>query len=127
MPNRITSYNVCYTKLLRDPALALDAAKIYIVGDGDISSITVDYTDGGNGVETDIAGITDANSATYGTLTLPNADYSDLRYNARYSPDFPIEGPLYTRITSYNVCYTKLLRQPQCVTCRDYGVCSGTS
>ncbi len=85
-----------YDQSNTDPALALDAAKIYIVGDGDISSITVDYTDGGNGVESDIAGITDANSATYGTLTLPNADYADLRYNARYSPDFPIEGPLYT-------------------------------
>ena len=66
---RITSYNVCYTKLLRFDALALSR---YLGGGM-----------GGGGGGGDLAGN-------------PRSDFPDTAE--------------WFRITSYNVCYTKLLR-----------------
>ena len=71
---RITSYNVCYTKLLRDP----EQYQGFAFG----------------------MGIERLAMLRYGVNDLRLFFDNDLRFLAH-------------RITSYNVCYTKLLRQPR--------------
>ena len=76
---RITSYNVCYTKLLRDAAHY----------ENELSNAL------GN----------DPNNTVYGGhIASDNTSY----YFAKEDSENSI---LLSRITSYNVCYTKLLRK----------------
>ena len=82
-------------------AAALAAAKITISGYG-VESAGVTYTSGGGTDESthNIAdnAATDTNQNTFGTFTEsdPSKLTSDLKYNAIYTPDYAIDGPLYT-------------------------------
>ena len=96
---RITSYNVCYTKLLR--AFDLDYSHQFSKGEltantnftnyyykQDQHIVSNYYEDNGSFIET----------TAFNTL------------NEQHTKIFAIRTD-YARITSYNVCYTKLLRQ----------------
>ena len=76
--NRITSYNVCYTKLLRFLAVLRDT----------------------------LAGPPGASD-----LLLPRVDLSRLFPEPAAAYVQARGGQVHLRITSYNVCYTKLLRR----------------
>ena len=89
-PARITSYNVCYTKLLRiflgtaiddDVANLVIAQLLFLQSEDPEKDISL-YINSPGGVVT-------AGLAIYDTMQ-------------------------FLRITSYNVCYTKLLREPCC-------------
>ena len=86
-PSRITSYNVCYTKLLR--TLAGDYVKNFDLASGNLFS----------------GRILNPDSSHYnGQKPALDALGSMLDTGESYEID------LDSRITSYNVCYTKLLR-----------------
>ena len=109
---RITSYNVCYTKLLRTPD-GCDACPNSATGDSDGDGICDDLDicpNGDDNIDTDSDGIPDACDV----ITSYSIHYTKL-YDHIYGgtqDDSTVFGPAeeYTRITSYNVCYTKLLR-----------------
>ena len=87
--NRITSYNVCYTKLLRSPHGNMKCSDCH----------------------------TDITKFPHGEM-LPAHGYPGLKKYAHLAGNFggawQDQYQEFHRITSYNVCYTKLLRSPQC-------------
>ena len=109
--DRITSYNVCYTKLLRvEPVEKITSRFVTAaMSYGSISqeaheaiAIALNRLDGrsncGEGGE---------DPARY--IPLPNGDSLRSRIKQVASGRFGVTTE-YLRITSYNVCYTKLLR-----------------
>ena len=92
--NRITSYNVCYTKLLRKTRMKLRRLFVAVwlcIAGGAWAQYTIEGTvsDAENGNRLAGAGIR-LNASNSGAITNDTG---------------------YFRITSYNVCYTKLLRK----------------
>ena len=103
--NRITSYNVCYTKLLR--------IEDYIVEGGykAVAKALFEMTP-----ESVLAEVKTANLRGRGGAGFPAAIKWELCRNEQSDQRYIIcnadEGDpgAFHRITSYNVCYTKLLR-----------------
>ena len=94
---RITSYNVCYTKLLRDIALndIRSGKSGHVPNHIKTSSTTYLYPHNyPNGYV----------KQQYLPDELKNKEYYNPKTTSKY------ERGLKDRITSYNVCYTKLLR-----------------
>ena len=90
---RITSYNVCYTKLLRIGFVRkmINGGKaLAVLGNHEINAILY-FTKGSDGKR----------------LKVPSA--SGQKMLEEVESQYPSEERL-IRITSYNVCYTKLLR-----------------
>ena len=122
---RITSYNVCYTKLLRDTyfqyampsfkagitemvthypwtfALAMFAVSVVINSQAATCIMMLPV---GLGLGLSPALLIGLMPASYGYFFIPNYP-SDIA-----TVNFDITGTTKIRITSYNVCYTKLLR-----------------
>ena len=91
--DRITSYNVCYTKLLRDNAPTV-GDQIVLDGTSEDTSIVIT-------ADQLLAGAKDVDGDTLSVTNLTvSPEQGSLEYNEENG----------TRITSYNVCYTKLLR-----------------
>ena len=104
---RITSYNVCYTKLLRALKMAEDNAKgkdIYICGGEHLYKEAIDIAN--------VMFITVIDELFEGDTFFPEFDESKFElYVAEYCVgEIPYTYLTFNRITSYNVCYTKLLR-----------------
>ena len=91
MTRRITSYNVCYTKLLRIRYRSPDGKPVAV------------HTLNGSGLAVPrvLAAILENNLQADGRVKVPEC----LQYWIRQE--------FIGRITSYNVCYTKLLRKRQ--------------
>ena len=98
---RITSYNVCYTKLLR---LLNKGEDLYTTFDG-ISGI-IDKVDEKDASIT--RGVLEEIFTRYALISMGRSPvYDDITMNKEKYAGLLI---LRDRITSYNVCYTKLLR-----------------
>ena len=97
---RITSYNVCYTKLLRAINKALSAS-VYLTSKiiGAVKPLFNDITGGSL------------------TPTNLNVCSSWLKITVLLVEELSLPSPSSNRITSYNVCYTKLLRWRTCKSC----------
>ena len=118
---RITSYNVCYTKLLRNgTAYQVELKDILPDGLNNISGVLLVKSGTGNayinGTTTPVI------TAHLHVLTTNNANdtldlaiASDGADTIQLEPDttLTITFDAVIRITSYNVCYTKLLRHPE--------------
>ena len=89
--NRITSYNVCYTKLLRPAPLSADAVAAERARAHGIFRTWA---------RPDLRGL---------FLEGGYLPFTDAAIAAREAWDPTTDDPVF-RITSYNVCYTKLLR-----------------
>ena len=98
--NRITSYNVCYTKLLR-------AAIANGIATSDADAVVIDGFKGGTGaapkVFRDNVGIPIE-------VAIAAVDDRLREQGNRHKISIIASGGIRNRITSYNVCYTKLLR-----------------
>ena len=81
---RITSYNVCYTKLLR--------------------------TEGKTGFKNQLYSLLSKQISVHAKLDSSNLNVPIMCSLASISKDDKVEIIEASRITSYNVCYTKLLR-----------------
>ena len=120
---RITSYNVCYTKLLRpfsDNIMLIinDGAthysyKIQITANAGYNPTVFlgDFT--GNKVNDILVSIDSGGSGGFGYYYI----FSFLNNKAQKLFDYELFNKYYNydRITSYNVCYTKLLRILHCL------------
>ena len=106
---RITSYNVCYTKLLR--SYKIPYGTIETKADGILDSITEKpeitfYINTGLYIlEPHL--INEIPKDTFYHIT---SLIEKLQVENRRVGVFPVSENSWTRITSYNVCYTKLLR-----------------
>ena len=86
MLSRITSYNVCYTNLLRDPKEKVDLD----------DEVSLQYYR--------------VQMIFEGSICLEQGDpLANDKYTGKGKKEDE-KSPLSDRITSYNVCYTKLLR-----------------
>ena len=88
--SRITSYNVCYTKLLRQHLDIIGVDHIFFYFNGD-------YLHGA-------IGNSNNHSSAGGGFGWQQHRFRGIGQQSR--------------ITSYNVCYTKLLRKPQAIRCQ---------
>ena len=93
-PHRITSYNVCYTQLLRGTLPDADRPEAGEAGIGQVIQLFIR-----NLVEP-----MDMPAVFVRQLLQPDIG----RFGQQHGPWHPVE--IGGRITSYNVCYTKLLR-----------------
>ena len=92
-PCRITSYNVCYTKLLRFTSMGVDVEILGVMPTPAVAQITK-YVRADLGV----------------MITASHNPYTDNGIKF-FGPDgYKFSDDFEFRITSYNVCYTKLLR-----------------
>ena len=115
---RITSYNVCYTKLLRIEGLADGHAIMQIATDSGLVAIDTttiangSFTFTGEKSDPEMIYITFTKSAGTLNLFLENATFIVTGKIDSLKQATITGGPTQDiyRITSYNVCYTKLLR-----------------
>ena len=122
---RITSYNVCYTKLLRSVNI-VQTSEILCYGDetaalnGNITGGTLSYSYLWN-VNGDFTSFPQLNNlaAGYYDVTVTDANNCTAENHIIISQPDELTGVVVNvvncsspaaRITSYNVCYTKLLR-----------------
>ena len=114
--DRITSYNVCYTKLLRESINDLDGMRIvtpsgervnfkdiavYTIERGDVA---INHLDGQREIQVTSDLKNPSSSAT------DIIDYIKTNIIPVIQSKYPTISASFDRITSYNVCYTKLLR-----------------
>ena len=112
--SRITSYNVCYTKLLRTKinVTSREAGDIIMMGIGGFTPLTGFMT------RADWEGVCDGMKMANGlfwpipiTLSTDESTANGISEGDDIALADSESGEiLATRITSYNVCYTKLLR-----------------
>ena len=88
---RITSYNVCYTKLLRDVGMYMKELEML----AEAENLTFIHTDTAAYKGTHVNGFMKMTSAIAKLAEPSSAETGNT---------------IQSRITSYNVCYTKLLR-----------------
>ena len=104
---RITSYNVCYTKLLRDISAEFeDLPSGAVAGDEVTVSIIVRSTFPSKVTPNYSLEVINKNEGRTLTMEKDNLQFGGAITSATGS----LEIEKKNRITSYNVCYTKLLR-----------------
>ena len=109
--DRITSYNVCYTKLLREypDLIILDHHMPYMDGFELASIISQSYSDHLPTMIMLTSGMLERQKAT--DSGIDRAIYKPVRKRQLYRAlGVQKAAAQLNRITSYNVCYTKLLR-----------------